>query len=292
MAVLSVAGSAQLVGQLTGAWEWQDYLAEVVPSTYLVPDYNFSNELAYGVDVYKSTAFVLLEPSFLAQYCALGILIGIVLGVPAWKLLVLGCGLVSSVSGTGLVLLAFGAVLLVLRLPRRLRIGHAIAGVLTGALLLFSPVATFLLRRQDEFGQEGTSGNARFVSPYEQAWEGLLDDPARLFVGAGPGSIYRILTRQETGLEILYGTIPKLAFEYGILAGGLFALFLVTASLDRGPWRVIPASLVFMTFLLSGALLQPQTATLVWLLAGIGARGDTTTPEDAVPAAGRPATSS
>jgi hypothetical protein len=65
--------------------------------------------------------------------------------------------------------------------------------------------------------------------------------------------------------------IPKLAFEYGILAGGLFALFLLLALIDRTPWRVVPGSLVVMVFLLSGALLQPQTAYLAWLLSGIGA---------------------
>ncbi len=73
------------------------------------------------------------------------------------------------------------------------------------------------------------------------------------------------------GTDILYSIIPKLVFEYGVIAGGLMILFLVLATLDRAPWRVVPATLVVMTFALSGALLQPQTAVLVWLLAGLGA---------------------
>jgi hypothetical protein len=272
MLVLAGVGIVQLVAQLTGVWDWEDYLALVVPADYMVPDYNFSNELAYGVGTFKSTAFVLLEPSFLSQFCALAILVGIMLRVPMWQLLLLGAGLFSAVSGTGLILLAVGAALLLVRAPQRLRPGYLLGGGLIAGLFYLSPVATFLISRQDEVGTEGTSGNARFAAPFEYAWEGLVAEPTRFLVGAGSGSVQRIIGGSRVaGVDILYSTLPKLAFEYGIIAGGLFALFLVLAIVDRAPWRVIPGALVVMVFLLSGALLQPQTAVLAWLLAGIGA---------------------
>jgi hypothetical protein len=278
MLVLSVAGTVQLVAHWVGIWEWQDYLAEVVPDTYLIPDFNYNNELAYGVGVYKATAFVLLEPSFLSQFCALAILVGIVLNVRAWQVLVLGCGLASAVSGTGLIMLGAGVLLLLLRMPRGLRPSYAVTGGLVTAVLLLSPVAEFLLRRQDEFNETGTSANSRFVAPYREAWEGLVDEPVRFLFGAGPGSVDRLINGIPIGADLLYGTLPKLAFEYGILAGGLFLLFLVFAVVDRAPWRVVPGSVLVMIFLLSGALLQPQTAVLVWLLTGIGANEGTRAP--------------
>jgi hypothetical protein len=120
----------------------------------------------------------------------------------------------------------------------------------------------------------GTSADARFVAPYLAAWDGLNDQAVRFLIGAGPGAVDRVIPGDRitaNGTDVLYGVIPKLAFEYGILAGGLFLLFLVMALIDRAPWRVVPGALVIMLFVLSGALLQPQTAYLAWLLSGIGA---------------------
>jgi hypothetical protein len=140
------------------------------------------------------------------------------------------------------------------------------------AVILESPVGEYFLARDDELSSQNSSGYSRFVAPFEQVWNGLLDEPLRFFVGNGPGSVTRVLLSEENGgIDVNYSVLPKLAFEYGILAGGLFLLFLVLALVDRAPWRVVPAALVFMVLVLSGALLQPQTAYVVWLLAGIGA---------------------
>ena len=273
MVVVALAGIAQLAAQLSGAWEWTDYLRDALPASMYIPDYNYDNELAYDIGIFKSTGFVLLEPSFLSQFCALAIIIGILLRVRAWQLMVLVGGLASAVSGTGLVLLAVGGVLLLLRAPRTLRPAYVVVGALAPFVVFYSPVGSFLLERQGELGTEGTSGNARFVAPYQAAWRGLTADPDRFVVGAGPGSVDRVIPGSRIGFngtDILYSIIPKLVFEYGVIAGGLMILFLVLATLDRAPWRVVPATLVVMTFALSGALLQPQTAVLVWLLAGLG----------------------
>jgi hypothetical protein len=274
MVGLALVGIGQLAAQLSGVWEWTDYVQDVLPAAMYIREYNYDNELAYDLSIFKSTAFVLLEPSFLSQYCALAVIIGILLRVRAWQLLVLVGGLASAVSGTGLVLLAVGGVLLLLRAPRTLRPVHVVVGALAPVVVFFNPVGSFLLARQGELGIAGTSGNARFVAPYQAAWRGLNADPDRFLIGAGPGSVDRVIPGRQIGFngtDILYSIIPKLVFEYGVIAGGLMILFLVLATLDRAPWRVVPAALVVMTFVLSGALLQPQTAVLVWLLAGLGA---------------------
>ncbi len=76
--------------------------------------------------------------------------------------------------------------------------------------------------------------------------------------------------RQGVGELVSYSLIPKLAFEYGVVAGGLFVVFLLVSMLRGAPWKIVPGSLVFMTFFLSGALLQPQTAFLAWLFTVLG----------------------
>jgi hypothetical protein len=286
MLVLSAVGLLQLATQLVGIWSWTDHLRDIVPADFIVPGYNFDNELSYGVGTYKSTAFVLLEPSFLSQFCALAIIIGIMLRVRSWQLLLLAGGLGSAVSGTGIILLAVGAVLLVLRAPGRVRLSYLLVGVVAPVLAFVSPVGSYILARSGEFNEQGTSGDARFNAPYEAVWKALQDEPSRFLVGAGPGSVERIIPGARitvNGTDVLYSVIPKLAFEYGIVAGGLFALFLVMAAVDRAPWRVVPATMIVMIFVLSGALLQPQTAVLVWLLSGIGAASSASRRRTTVP---------
>ena len=276
MLALSAIGLVQLTAQFTGLWQWQDYLQKLVGDTYIVPNYNFSNYLYYGSGLYKASAFVMLEPSFLSQFCALAILIGIMLRIRAWQLLLLAGGMASAVSGTGIILLACGAVLLLLRAPRRLRPGYVVAALVVVPIVAVSPVGPLLLDRQDEVGTAGTSGYARFNAPYTEAWKGLEADPTRFWIGAGPGSVDRLIPGSRVGVngaDVVYSVVPKLVFEYGVIAGGLFTIFLLATLLYRSPLRVVPGSLVVMVFLLSGALLQPQTAVLAWLLAGAGLAG-------------------
>lgn len=292
MVGVATVGVLQLGAQLAGLWRWEDLLASVVGEGLLVQDFNDSNALFYDSPVFKSTAFVMLEPSFLAQYCALAVLIGVVLRVRAWQLVVLVAGLASSVSGTGILLLVVGGLLVLFRSPRAFRPSYAVAAGAALALVLLSPVAGLLLDRTDEATQPGTSGYQRFVAPYEETLEGLQDDPERYLLGAGAGGAERLLdsTRAgQLGQAVVYTTVPKLVFEYGLPAGGLFVLFIVVSMVDRVPWRVVPGALLFMTFVLSGALLQAHTAYLAWLLTAFWAGDDpvpATDPRRSGPAAG------
>jgi hypothetical protein len=274
MLVVAGIGIAQFGAQFAGMWRYEDYLGDVLLPDFSFPDYNTSVPLVFGSSIYKANGLVLLEPSFLSQYCALAVLIGLIIGARTWQIVVLLAGLASAVSGTGLIVLVIGVGLVLLRAPRLIRPGYVVAGVLCAVLMLLSPTASLLLDRTDEVTQPGTSGYARFVQPYAETVNGLESEPERYVTGAGPGSTERLLpsNRDGRGNDVLYSTIPKLGFEYGVIAGGLFVLFLVVAMLDRGPWRVVPGTLVVMTFVLSGGLLQPQTAYLAWVFTGLGAR--------------------
>jgi hypothetical protein len=276
MLVLAAVGVLELGSQLAGIWTWQDYLQEWLPSKYIVPNYNFGNPLEFGSDITKGDGLVLLEPSFLSQFCALALIIGLLLHVRAWQIVLLIAGVASSVSGTGIILLVAGTVLLLVRARRAVRLRYVLAGAVALGLVLWSPVSAQLLNRSSELSQTQSSGYSRFVAPYQQVLQGLADDPIRYLLGAGAGTAESLHRTNAVGFgrDVLYSTLPKLAFEYGVLAGGLFCIFLVVANLRGSPWRVVPGALLFMTFFLSGALLQPQTAFLVWVLAILGARDD------------------
>ncbi|MGY1749218.1 hypothetical protein [Modestobacter sp. SYSU DS0511] len=278
MLVFAVVGVAQLGAQLAGLWSYTDYLGEVLPPDFVSQTYNTNIPLEYGSDVHKGNAFVFLEPSFFSQFCALGAIVAFVTRAPSWQVAVLVAGVFSAVSGTGIILLIGAGVLVVVRAWWLIRPVHLVTLAALAFGVLVSPVAPLLLDRVDETGRTGSSGYLRFVQPYTEVADAMVAEPMRFLVGAGAGSVERLLPSVrdgELGQAVVYTIVPKLLFEYGLLAGGAFVLFIVLALLDRGAWRVVPGSVLLMIFLLSGSLLQPHTAIIAWLLTGLWAGQET-----------------
>lgn len=271
MVVLALVGVGQLLLQFLGVWRYRDHLGDLVPGL-LLPGYNTTIPLSYGSPVMKANAFVFLEPSFFSQFCALGALVALVIRQPVWKLLVLVLGVGSAVSGTGIVLLLVGGVLVLLRAPRLLGPGTLLAGGAAACAVLVSPVFPLLLARVGEAAQTGSSGYLRFVQPYTEVAAGLEAAPLRYLLGAGPGSAQRLLESSEggeLGQAVVYAIIPKAIFEYGVVAGGVLVLFIVLAVVDRAPWPVVPGAVLVVLFVLGGNLLAPQTVVVAWLLTSL-----------------------
>lgn len=271
MVAIAMVGAAQMVAQLILGWQYKDYLAEWLPQTWLDQGYNTNNPISYTNPVVKANAFVFLEPSFLCQFCALALIISLLVRAPAWQPLLLGLGMAATLSGTGILLLAFGIALLFVLVPGRIRPSYLIAGIIGLAIVFSTPAADILLDRRDETSQQGSSGYLRFVQPYTEVSKGLGEDATRYVVGAGPGASDRLLesSRDQLGEAVVYGIAPKMAFEYGLIAAVLFIAFLLVSILRGPPLPVLPSSVVFMIFFLSGSLLQPPTVILAWLLTSI-----------------------
>lgn len=274
MLVAAVVAVLQLVCQLLGVWVYQDPLAANVPEQWLLSKYNTSIPTEYASPIYKSQAFVFLEPSFLSQFLALAVIVGIVRRVAWWKLIVLGLAMFCTYSGTGIILLVVGLLIVLVRMPRRLRPGFVLLGLVAVAVVISTPYAAPLLERTNETTSSASSLSLRFVQPYQGVIDGLADQPARYLVGAGPGSAERLLEndRQGAGLAVVYTIVPKVYFEYGLLAGSMFLTFLGLALFRRAPVPVVPAALVVMLGLLSGSLLQPHTLLVAWLLTVVWGR--------------------
>ncbi|OMQ15586.1 hypothetical protein A7K94_0208405 [Modestobacter sp. VKM Ac-2676] len=278
MVVFALIGVAQLGSQLAGIWSYTDFLGELLPPDLYSQSYNTNIPLFYGSPVHKGNAFVFLEPSFLSQFCALGAIVAVVTRAPSWQVVALVAGVFSAVSGTGIILLLAAGVLVLVRAWWLIRPVHLVTLAALGFGVLVSPVAPLLLERVGETGQTGSSGYLRFVQPYTEVANAMIAEPMRFLVGAGAGSVERLLPSVrdgELGQAVVYTIVPKLLFEYGLLAGGAFVLFIVLALLDRGAWRVVPGSVLVMIFLLSGSLLQPHTAIVAWLLTALWAGQET-----------------
>jgi hypothetical protein len=286
MVAVALTAIGQMTTQLTGLWAYEDYVQTLVPPDWLAQGYNTSFPMTYNSPIYKANAFLFLEPSFLCQFLSLAILVGLLIKAPAWQLLLLGLGMACTLSGTGILLLVAGLVLLVLRYPKAIRPSYVIAGVL-GLLVIFqTPAAPFLLDRRSETTQEGSSGYLRFIQPYTEVVAGLDAEPQRYVIGAGPGSADRLL---ESGLggkgeAVVYTIAPKIAFEYGLAAGTVFVAFLLVSVLRGPPLRVLPGAMVVMTFFLSGSLLQTHTIVTAWMLTSIWGRPITLGMTDALAA--------
>jgi hypothetical protein len=270
MVVLGLVGGLQMIAQLVLHWTYTDYLAQWLGKGLLTEGFNTYNQISYTNPVAKANAFVFLEPSFLCQFCSLALIISLLIRAPAWQPLALGLGMASTLSGTGILLLVVGITLLFLRVPNRIRPSYLIAGIVALAVVFSTPAAGILLGRRNEASQQGSSGNIRFVQPYTEVQQGLAKDPTRYIIGAGPGTSDRLLTSDRTGgAAVTYTIAPKVAFEYGLVAAVLFMSFLLIAILRGPPMPVLPTSVAFMIFFLSGSLLQPHTIMTAWILTSL-----------------------
>jgi hypothetical protein len=272
MVVAGVVGVAQMLAQVSGLWAYEDYLGTFVPPELLAQGYNTSFPIAYNSPIVKANAFVFLEPSFLCQYLALALVVGVIVRARSWQLLLLALGMASTLSGTGILLLVVGVTLVVVRAPRLIRPPYVLAGLLGLVIVFQTPAADMLLSRSDEASESGSSGSLRFVQPYTEVFAGLQAEPVRYLVGAGPGTSDRLLESDaggRIGEAVVYTIAPKLAFEYGLIAAVVFMAFMLVSILRGPPMPVLPGAVIFMLFFLSGSLLQPHTVATAWLLTSI-----------------------
>jgi hypothetical protein len=276
MTVLAGVGVAQMAAQVAGLWRYRDVLLTVIPESLSMGDYNTSQPIAWDSAIYKSQAFVFLEASIFSQMTALAIVVALLLRQPWWQLLILGLGLLTALSGTGLILLAAGLVLVAVRARSVLRPGYLLVAAAAVAVALVSPAGDILASRTAEASDPTSSLGLRFVLPYEQVAAGMAEEPMRWLVGAGPGTSERVLEsdRDAAGLAVVYTVPTKLIFEYGLLAGCLFLLFLLVALLRAPPFVVLPGTLVVLLALLGGYLGSPHAMWVAWLLSVVWGRGD------------------
>jgi hypothetical protein len=233
-----------------------------VPKKLLLQTYNTFYPIHYGSDIMKTNAVVFLEPSFCSQYLALAIVVQLLLGGRRWRLALYAAAILTTLSGTGLMLLALGVSVLVIRRGGRWAVQAVAVVAIAVVAVAVTPLATIIAPRLSETADANTSGNARFIAPYTQVADGLTRNVPALLVGRGPGAVARTSGSQlfnPYGVEINYPVIPKLAAEYGLIAALVFTWFIVTAVSGRARSPTIAAALLLLYLVLSGSLLQPAT---------------------------------
>jgi hypothetical protein len=201
-----------------------------VCSQRIFPWNGFYNvEIPLGTSsITKSNGFFLVEPSTFSQFMALGLICEWLEQRRIWCIGLFLFGLFCSASGTGWLIVGAFVAYSALAMGGR---GLKVAFIFSGACLIafvaisfvFPAITDSLAGRTHEFGVQGTSGNARFVTPVLVLKQVMHVAPYALFTGIGPGG-----SESLAGITYEYamnGPI-KIALEYGIF-GLLFYLTLI-----------------------------------------------------------------
>jgi hypothetical protein len=266
--IVAILAVVQYAVQLVG-WQYEDLLGQVVPPKWLLAGFNTSYPVRYGSPIFKSNAFVCLEPSFCSQLIGLA-LVALLQRRGDWRWLVLLVpALLTTVSGTGLLILAAGLAGLAVDRGIRWAAQLLLVTLLAVLALSLSPAFSLYSSRATEAKSSDTSGSLRFVQPYTNMWTEMADTRV-LLLGQGPGYGDRQsrLYIANTGLPLQFGTLPKLVVEYGVVAAVAF-LLLVVPAFTAGPGGTgLKAAVLIFYFVLGGNLLAPGAVYLALLLTG------------------------
>ncbi|MBV9829462.1 MAG: hypothetical protein JO001_27905 [Alphaproteobacteria bacterium] len=235
LVIVAVAGILQFVLQFVGLGLFS--FRGLVPENWLLeaPFYNTAIEIG-TTGYFKSNGFFTVEPSVFSQYMALAIIIEVLMLRRPLPLLLFGAGLMCSQSGTGWLMIFSFLVAATLSLGGRgILICIAtliVCGVGLGALALFFPAGFDLfVSRTGEFSEIGTSGNLRFVTPWQIGAYVLDRTPWAALYGLGAGVSEHLGMRPPWDYNL--NPPVKISLEYGLPAFILYVMFLLTARRTR-----------------------------------------------------------
>ncbi|MFB9377495.1 hypothetical protein ACFFKU_14540 [Kineococcus gynurae] len=260
MVFFGALGILQTLTQALGVWTYQDYVLSVVPENFLFTGYNTSYPVEYGSPIIKANGFFFNEPSIFAQFLAVALLSVLVRRGGVVRGLVLAAALACTISGTGLLFAVFGMGVLALRRGGLWTLRIVVAAVVVGVAVLLSPFGQIFLKRSTETSSTNSSGNLRFVLPYEEIGRIWSEQPVTMLLGKGAGFADALANQilELTKLPINFSGVAKLVLEYGIPAAVLFCVFVALVWVRRCPSPTLGWSAVFGSALLTGSLLQPQ----------------------------------
>lgn len=260
---VALSGILQFTSQFVLAADWMFPLDRLLPPALFIPGFNLVIEMSGGM--IKSTGLWLHEPSHLSQLMALAILIELRHFARPLVLALLGLGLVSAFSGTGLLMLAVFAPLVLIQ--RRRSVALALSAILlVGLVMAFRDAfpVSFFIERLGEFTSTQTSGSMRFFGPYWATADIFAGRPDLGLFGTGPGSIAGEIGRFDYAVQD--SSWLKLLVEYGLVGALPFAVFYGYCLFSGAPDRLIASALLFQVLFLGGFFLSFYVQFLVLAL--------------------------
>lgn len=241
--------------QLAGV-PYADVLRESLPSGLLLRGYATTYPIVYGSTIYKSNAWIGLEPAVVSIQLGAALVVAILLHRRTRTVLFIAVGLFCTVAGSGMLIALVGLLALLFRRRRGVLAKSGLAmGVGVVAMLPTSFGQSFL-ERATELNRPTTSTSLRVIDPYVELWPRWILDPLTPLLGMGPGSSQRVVN--GSGMSGLLVPNPaKIFFDYGLIAGVVLAAYLIYCHLDS------PSPSLSLTFFFSLWTLQASTSSIV-----------------------------
>jgi hypothetical protein len=262
-ALCAVAGVAQFYAQFLFHADWLFDFTAHVPAFLRGP--SGYNTVIWAGGSLKSNGFFFREPSGFSFVMALALMTECLSHRRLARIAFLGLALLLTYSGTGLLALVIG---LVIPMNGRNFARALLVATVAAALffLLEAPLnLSFTLSRLGEFGSQTSSGYIRYIAPGRLIADTVASAPSSLWLGHGPGTIFR----QNVGYEFHDPTWAKLIFEYGVVGFVAFlALFLASLGGRTAPLR-LRAMLLAGWLIMGGHLLSPEQNFMTLGLLGL-----------------------
>lgn len=250
--VLGAASLLMLAMQLAGL-RYSDWFGSILPHSLQLGGFNTSYPLYYSSPIYKSNAFIGLEPSIVSIQLGVGILAAIIARAEWWKLLILIGGIVATVAGSGMIVVLVGLLILIMGpVSRRLAGRHFALVALIAVTAWFTPLGQLIIGRVGEFNSSDSSAAVRAFVPYNILLPEWLQSIGGLLSGYGPGASQRTVNELTTVANVIVPTPLKLIFEYGAIGGIVLGGFLLMCYWGAPSVALAAALFVSMAFLQSG----------------------------------------
>ena len=227
--IVGVAGLFQFLAQFFIKEPWLFDYRPLLPEP--IRNLNPMNTVIPFGNMIKSNGFFLLEPSFFSQWMAFGIFFFGFFCTGFLSYFLFLSAIISSISGTGLILLlcvCFLSFHYFESQRRYLLLTSFCVFLFLGLLLPEAYIKLRLSEFQSGAGVRTSSAAARFITPLLTLKEGIIDHPERIFFGNGPGTISKV----AKDFEAHDPAWAKLLFEYGLI-GSFILLLLLYISISK-----------------------------------------------------------
>ncbi len=249
----SILGLYQFVAQKGLPFAAVKPVDAFVPDSFLVKGYNSVAMASYKSELFRPNGIFFLEPSFYSQFVALAIVIELFsVKRRLWHIGLFLCALITSISGTGIIVLMVGSTVLV-SAPHG-RSGLILLIALAAGFALFHDELgmTRIWERMSEFNRPGTSSYERFIVGFHLLSDYFSKNPWQIMFGFGAGQFSREIKAMYDAADT---ALIKMLFEYGLVGAalitGIFARAVYLGS------RSLPVTLSLMAIFLMGGIAIP-----------------------------------
>ena len=242
---------------------YRDFFAELVPHSMQLQGFVITYPIAWGSPIYKSNAWLALEPSFLSFMLGVAMVCALMSRRHPLLVVWLGLGLLCTTAGSGIAVVGVYLIVALLRGHARPLMRYLIVAAPLAVIGAATALGDSILDRLSEASDPRSSTTLRMIEPYIYLFPEWLSDAARMFVGGGPGSSQRAV--EDVGVNgLLVPTPAKMLYDYG-LVGGLLMLAMVVLAYLWSPAPEFAFALAFSMLTLQGPA-QPLVAMTLLMI--------------------------